>query len=313
VNRASFGPWLLRRLALALLVVLGAATVAFAAMQLLPGDPVRAILGVTTTDPQLVETARHELGFDQPLLLRYLTFLGHLITGDLGRSYQLQEPVAEIVGRQVWPTLQLALTAYVLALVAAVVMALLTAGRRRALRSVSTTVELIAVSSPSFWLGALLLAAFSFRWHLLPASGDTGLSGLILPSVTLAAGLFGVFTQVLRQGLERALEEPFVLTSRTRGTGEGAVRLRHALRHAIVPLVSLSAWVVGALLTGAVVVETMFSRPGLGRTLASAVTTRDFPVVTTVVVLIAAFFTLVNIGVDVLYRIVDPRVREVAK
>jgi peptide/nickel transport system permease protein len=295
---------------LAVLVVWGAATVAFAAMHLLPGDPVRAILGGSATSPEAIRQARRELGFDRPIMVQYGRFLGDLLHGDLGRSYQLQQPVSQIVWGQAWPSIELALSGFLLALAGAFVLALATAHRRRALRRVSSALELIATSSPAFWIGSLLLVIFSFRLHVFPAASGTDLRGLVLPAVTLAVTLFGVMAQVLREALEQAIEEPFVLTARARGTSERRVRTRHALRHALVPFVTLSGWTFGALLSGSVVIETIFSRPGVGRVLATAVASRDFPVVVAIVIASAALFTVINLVVDLLYRVIDPRIRE---
>jgi peptide/nickel transport system permease protein len=305
--------WLVRRLGQALLVILGAATIAFAALHLVPGDPVRTLLGPANTSDELAAQVRADLGLDQPILLQYLRFLGRLLTGDLGTSYQLQQPVRQVIGSQLGPTLALALAGLVLGVGLAAVLAVATAGRRRALRLLSSTVELVAASTPAFATGVLLLTFFSFRWHLFPVAGGSGLEGLALPAVTLALGVFGPFAQVLREGMERALAEPFVLSSRARGTGELLVRVRHALRHALVPVITLSGWAFGALLSGAVIIETVFGREGLGRTLAGAIASRDLPVVTGIVVVSAAAFAVINIGVDWLYRVVDPRLRESAR
>lgn len=302
--------WLLRRILLGVLVVLGAATAAFAAMHLMPGDPVQAMLGQTGRTPELTAQVRHDTGLDRPLYEQYGLFLGRLVRGDLGTSYQLQETVTELIRSQVWSTVALSLSGFVLAIAIAVPVAVATAARRRALRRLTSTVELVLASVPGFWIGVLLLTVFSFHWQLFPAVGGTGARGLVLPAVTLALTLAGVFTQVLREEMERALREPFVLSSRARGAGETTVRLRHALRHALVPLLTLSGWTVGTLLTGAVTIETVFNRPGVGRLLVTAVDSRDFPVISGVVVLSAAVFVVISIGTDWLYTVVDARVRE---
>lgn len=301
--------WLARRLALTVLVVLGAATAAFAAVHLAPGDPARTLLGNSSPTPALLERVRHDLGLDRPLLVQYGLFLKDLMTGDLGRSYQLQESVSGLIGDQIASTVQLALAAFVVALVVSVLLSVVTAGRP-AWRRVSSALELVAVSSPPFWTGVLLLSLLSFRLHWFPVAGGEGVAGLMLPAATLAFGLVGVFTQVLREEVERILDQPFVLSSRARGTKEFTVRLRHALRHAFIPMATLSGWTVGALLSGAVVIETVFNRQGLGRIMATAITNRDLPVVTGVVVVSAVLFTLINILVDWLYQIVDPRLKE---
>ncbi|MFC8596361.1 ABC transporter permease [Streptomyces atroolivaceus] len=301
--------WFARRLLLAATVVFGAANAVFFAFRLLPGDPVRSMLGSTNPTPELVEQVRRELALDEPLAVQYGRFMRRLFTGDLGESFQLQQPVGEVIGDQLWPTVQLATAAFALALLAAVTLAVLTAHRPRVRRIVST-LELVAASTPAFWTGMLLLALLSFRWKWFPAMGGSGAVGLVLPAVTLAAGLVGVFSQVLREEMERALEQPFVLTARARGSGETAIRVRHALRHGLIPLVTLAGWAMGALFGGAVVVESVFSRQGLGQVTAGAVAGRDLPVVTGVVLVSALAFALINLAVDVLYRIVDPRIDE---
>ncbi|WP_222869762.1 ABC transporter permease [Actinomadura decatromicini] len=304
--------WILRRLLLSLIVVFGAATVTFATLQLTPGDPTYAVLNNPSPPPELVAHVRHDLGFDRPVADQYARFLGRLATGDLGRSYQLDQPVWRVITTQLGSTVELAVAGFVLALGTAIVLATATAGRRPLVGRVSAALELLSVSTPSFWTGIVLLTFLSFRLHLFPATDGTGPRGLALPAVTLALGIAGAYTQVLREGLERALDEPFTLSSRARGSGETAVRLRHALRHALTPIVTMSGWTMGTLLTGAVIVESVFSRQGLGRTLATAISGHDLPLVTGIVVLAAAAFTVLNIAVDLLYRILDPRLREAA-
>ncbi|MGW6303793.1 ABC transporter permease [Streptomyces niveus] len=301
--------WLLRRLLSAALVVAGAATVAFAGMALTPGDPVRTLLGTSPATPEVVAEVRADLGYDQPLAVRYARFIGRLCTGDLGDSYQLQEPVGQVLAEQLGPTLELALAGFTLGLAGALLLAVSTAGRRRLPVRAASLFELTTVSAPGFWTGVLLLGLFSFQLRLFPAAGDTGAASLVLPAVTMALSIVGTLSQVLRDAMERALDQPFVLSARARGTGELALRVRHVLRHGLLPLTTLSGWTIGALLSGTVVIETVFSRPGLGRVLAAAITSRDLPVVTGVVVIAAAAFSLLNILVDVVYRIIDPRLR----
>ncbi|MFB7476981.1 ABC transporter permease [Kitasatospora sp. NPDC056184] len=302
--------WLARRLALSVLVLLGAATVSFGALQLAPGDPVQIVLGGTAATPAAVAQVRADLGLDDPLAVRYGDFLGHLVRGDLGHSFQLNADVSDVILDQLWPTAQLALAGFAIALGLALVLALSTAGRRPRLRLLSSTVELVLSSSPSFWIGVLLLTVFSFQWQLFPATGGDGLDGLVLPAVTLAVGMVGPFAQVLREGMESVLREPFALSALARGTDRSAVLTRHALRHALIPLVTLAGWAVGTLLSGAVVIETVFTRQGLGRVMASAISGRDLPVVTGVVVVSAVAFVLINLVVDWLYQVVDPRLKE---
>ncbi|GAA2997540.1 ABC transporter permease [Kitasatospora albolonga] len=298
------------RLLGALAVLIGAATVAFAALQLVPGDPVTVMLGPgTAATPEVKAEIRATYGLDQPVAVQYLHYLGRLLSGDLGESYQLQRPVAGLIGDQLGPTVQLALAALVLAVALALLTATATAGRRPALRALSSLLELLAVSSPSYWIGILLLTAFSFQLRIFPVAGDQDLSALVLPAVTLALPLAGVLTQVLREGLETALGQPFVLTARSRGLAPAAVLLRHALRHTAGPVATLTGWLTGSLLGGAVLVETVFGRPGIGALSLQGAVNKDMPLVIGLVLLSALVFVLISTLVDLLHLAADPRLR----
>ncbi|MEU0934088.1 ABC transporter permease [Embleya sp. NPDC005971] len=292
-------------------VLLGAATLAFAGLKLLPGDPVATLLGPqTTASPAVRAQIRSDYGFDDPVISQYLHYLGELLHGRLGESYQLQQPVSALIAEQFGSTFELAMSALVLAVVIATVSALATAGRRSALRSALGAWELVAVSTPSFWLGIVLLTVFSFRLQWFPVAGTEGVQTLVLPAVTLALPIAGVLAQVLREGLEKALAEPFVVTARARGLGRGAVRVRHAFRHAAIPLLTLSGWLTGTLLGGTVLVEKVFARPGIGALTLQSVNTKDMPVVMGVVLLAALVFVLISQLTDVLYAVIDPRLRK---
>ncbi|KUL23667.1 ABC transporter permease [Streptomyces regalis] len=298
------------RLGGALLVVWGAASCAFLVLQLVPGDPVRAVVGANAlVDAGQREEIRHHYGLDRPLPVQYVTYLGHLLTGDLGDSYQLQQPVSGVLAQQLRPTAELALYATLLAVLLAVVVTVATSGRARWPRRLSAVVELVVVSTPSFWLGIMLLTLFSFRLGWLPVSDSGDVRSLVLPVITLALPIAAVLTQVMREGLLDALRSPFVLTARARGLTEPAVRSRHALRHAALPALTLAGWFTGTLLSGAVVVENVFARSGIGRVTLQAVTSRDLPLVQGVVALSAVVFVAVGTVVELLCLAVDPRLR----
>ncbi|GAA3846384.1 ABC transporter permease [Saccharothrix violaceirubra] len=293
----------------ALAVLLGAAGLAFAALHLIPGDPVAIILGPATQASAQVQAAiRADYGLDEPVVLRFLHYLGRLATGDLGRSYQLQRGVDELIGEQLGPTVELALAALVLAVAIAVGSAVATAGRGRIAKAVSGW-ELLAVSSPPYWVGILLLSVFSFSLGWFPVTGAEDFPALVLPALTLALPVAGVLSQVLREGLEAALAEPFAVTARARGLSRTAVRVRHALRHAAIPLVTLTGWLTGSLLGGAVLVEAVFGRPGIGALTLQAVTNKDMPLVVGLVLLSALVFVVISTLVDLLYLAIDPRLR----
>ncbi|MEV7908213.1 ABC transporter permease, partial [Streptomyces anulatus] len=306
------GPALLvlgRRLGLAGLVLWGAVTVAFSAVRLMPGDTADILAGLTRTTPALRAQIVREYQLDRPLPLQYLGYLGRLLRGDLGDSYVLRIPVARAIGQQLGATLDLLAATVLLTVSVSLFVGLLTAHRGSRLRGPLTFAETLGAAVPPFWLGILLLTLLSFRLHWFPAVGTTGPRGLVLPAVTLAAAPTVMITQVLRRGLERALDEPFVVTARARGIGEAAVRVRHVLRHALIPVTTLTGWLAGSLIGGAVVVESVFSRQGLGRLVVNAVTNKDMPLVIGVVLVSALVYVAVNTAVDLLYPLIDPRLR----
>jgi peptide/nickel transport system permease protein len=311
IARHPLASWLLRRVLLGIVVLWGAATLAFIALHLLPGDPARLIAGADSeTTPAVIAQIRAEFGFSRPVPVQYCIFIADLARGRLGTSYQLGQPVSAAIGGQLWSTASLALGAAAIGLLLAFALAVTTAGRP-ALRAVASTFELVCISTPSFWVGIMLLTAFSFQLHVFPVIGNSGISSLVLPWITLALPIAGVLGLVMREGIERALEQPFALTVRARGATEHRLRLRHAVRHALLPVLTLSGWSLSQLLGGVVVVETVFARQGIGELVVNAVSGRDFPVVTGVVLLTTVVLVVINIAVDLLYRVVDPRLRAV--
>jgi peptide/nickel transport system permease protein len=296
-----------RRLATGVVVLWAAATAAYLALLAAPGDTVDSIIGDGADTPLIRADIIREWHLDRPAVVQYLDYLWRAAHGDLGRSYLLQRPVSEVIGAQIGPTLLLAASAGVLGVLIALVLAVTT--RRTWARRVSSTAELVLVSTPPFLIGLVLLSVFSFRLGLFPVSGNRGAAALVLPAVTLALPIAGVLTQVLRDGIDRALDEPFVVTARARGLGERAVLVRHALRHALLPVITLIGWLFGILLGGAVIIETVFGRPGLGQVTLQAVTSEDLPVVLAVVVFSAFVYVVINTAADLAYLVIDPRLR----
>lgn len=248
-------------------------------------------------------------GLDRPLLVQYASYLGGLLRGDLGTSYQLNTPVTDLIAGQLGPTVTLTLSAAVVAVVLAVVVGVGTAGRGRLIGRISSVIELVLVSIPPFWLGIVALAVFSFQLRWFPVAGDDGWRSLVLPTLALALPIAGVLTQVLREGIDRALEEPFAITARARGLSPAAVRARHGLRHGLLPSMTLAGMIVGSLLGGTVIIEQVFGRPGLGALTVDAVFAKDLPVILGVGLLSAFVYIVVSTLVDLLYLVVDPRLR----
>jgi len=293
-------------------VLWAVATVTFFAVRLIPGDPAEAILGGpgSQTSPEALAAVRAEYGLDQPLLVQYLQQVGRLATGDLGRSYALNMDVGPLVISQLGGTLLLAVLSLTLAWVIALVLATWSTGRGRLAARIGSGLEIVSAALPHFWLATSLIVVFSVWWGVLPPISTADARGLVLPVVTLAIPLAGFLGQVMRESLNTALESPFVLSARARGETDRGVLWRHALRHAALPAIGLSGWAFGSLISGAVVVETIFARPGLGRTLLNAVTVRDVPVVVGVVMVVALAYILMTIVTDLASSLADPRPTE---
>jgi peptide/nickel transport system permease protein len=295
----------------AVFVLWAVATLTFFAVRLIPGDPAQAVLGGpgSQASAEALAAVRAEYGLDQPLFIQYLQQLGRLATGDLGRSYALNMDVAPLVLVQLGGTLTLAALALVVAWLLALALATWSTRAGRTGWMIGSGLEIAAAALPHFWLATALIVLFSTWLGILPAISTPGVAGLVLPVLTLAIPLAGFLGQVMRESLLTALESPFVVSARARGESERGVRWIHVLRHAALPAVSLSGWAFGSLISGAVVVETIFARPGLGRTLLNAVTVRDVPVVIGVVLIVALAYILMTLATDLASRIIDPRLR----
>lgn len=296
----------------AVVVLLGAATAAFVAQLSLPGDRATTILNVRSGQavrrtPEELAGITERFGLDRPAVRQYVDYVGGLLRGDLGTSYQQFRPVRTIIADQLGATLQLTLTAIALAWLLMVVWVTLTAGRSSRVRAAGEVADTVVAGLPPYWLGIVLLLVFALQLGWFPVIGGSGFDGLVLPAAALAIPLAGFMGQATRTEFERALEQPFVISARMRGMSDLQVRLRHVLRHAVLPAITLSGWALGATISGAVVVEAVFSRRGIGAVLVTAVNSQDLPVVTGIVVLVAAFYVIANLLVDLVYRLVDPR------
>lgn len=301
----------LLRLGGAAFVLWSVATITFFAVRAIPGDPAEAILGGpgSQAGEEALAAARAEYGLDRPLPEQYVIYLRHLLLGDLGRSYALHRPVAGVIGEQLGSTLLLTVVALLLAWAIAIGLAAWAARDGGGSRAIGTVLEVAAAALPHFWLGAVLILVFSTTLGWLPPISVPGPAGLVLPGLTLAIPLAGFLGQVMRESLLEAVSSPFALAARSRGESRSGLFWRHALRHAAIPAIGLTGWAFGSLVSGAVVVETVFARPGLGRTLFLAVQGRDVPVVIGVVLLVALAYVLVTALTDLGERLVDPRRR----
>lgn len=302
--------FLAARLLTGAIVLWGAATLTFVMMHLTSGDTAVAILGGPDAMPtaEQIAAVRAEYGLDRPFIVQYGDWLWRLLHGDLGQSYRLRIPVSEAIADQLWPTVQLGLTSAALAFVLAILSATLTVRRKRTwIGKLASINELVFVAVPVFVVGIALLLIFAFYFPILPVANATGIAGLVLPAITLALPMAATLAQVLRQELEDVLEQPFILTARARGLSDLATRFRHALRHALMPVITLSGFFLAALMSSTAVTESLFSRPGVGRLLVDASNTTDVPVVVGITILSALFYVIASVAVDLFGAVVDPR------
>lgn len=301
---------LARRLATLPFTLVGLATLVFIFVRLVPGDPVEIMLGESAA-PLDVERLRHDLGLDAPLPVALAAFLARAGTGDLGYSLSHRAPVTAVIAGRYPATLELAAAAFALALVLAIPLGALAATfRRTAIDRAARVLSLAGVCLPTPWLGPLLILAFSIHLGWLPVSGRGGAAHLVLPAVTLALGMSGILVRLTRSSLLAALREDHVRVAAAKGASTARVVLRHALPNALVPVATVAALQVGALLAGAVITETVFAWPGIGRLLVQAIQARDYPLIQGCVLAIGATYVAVNTLADAVLGLLDPRVRD---
>lgn len=303
--------YLVRRLGLAVLVLWAAWTVSFVVLYALPGDPVAIMYGGESSDvtPEQLDALRAEYGLDRPLGAQYVSQLLDALRGDLGTSVVSKQPVTTLLAQAIPPTAAIAGAALLLAVVVGAGLAVVaTATRSRALAGLLLSLPPLGVAIPSFWFGLTLVQWFSFQLPIFPALGNQGFASIVLPAVTLALPTSAIIAQLLSRSLLHTLREPYVDTAVAKGAGRARVHLRHALRNAALPALTATGLVVGGLLSGAVVTETVFSRAGLGRLTATSVAAQDIPVVQGVVLVAATVYVLTNLLVDVVYPLLDPRI-----
>ena len=311
------GLLILRRLVATIPVLLLVTAGVFALIHLTPGDPIDAMMA-ESVDDSVKRELRRDLGLDRPLYLQYATWMGRLLQGDLGRSIRNREPVIENVGRRIKPSLQLAGLAMAISLLVATPIGILSAARRNStLDRFGTSFALFGICMPNFLIALLLIFLFGVTLRWVPISGYVdpmeelwdGLRSLALPAITLGLALAAVITRTLRSSMLEALSEDYIRTARAKGLSEGAVIRAHALKNALIPVVTVLGLQLGTLIGGAVITEYVFALPGVGRLVVDAVFARDYPLVQGVVLLIAVGFILSNLMVDLLYGWIDPRIR----
>ncbi len=304
--------YIIRRLLMVIPILLGVATIIFILMFMVPGDPARLMMG-QHGDERVLATIRHEMGLDRPLYIQYVKFIGRLVQGDLGMSYRQRRPVATIIAERFPATLKLALTAMTLAVLIGMTLGIIAAVNRNRIWDLLVMVmSLTGISLPVFWLGMMLILVFASGLGWLPVGGY-GQSGdfrhLFLPAISLSTISIGYISRMMRSSMLEVIGKDYIRTARAKGVSEWAVNLRHALRNALIPVVTVIGIDFASLLGGAVATETVFAWPGLGRAVVDAIRERDLPVVEGCVIFMAFVFVIANLLVDLSYAWLDPRIR----
>ncbi len=300
---------IVRTLLLSLITLVGVSVLIFLMLRVLPGDPARVLAGLNASEDQ-VARLRGELGLDDSLLSQYWGFITGVLTGDLGTSARTSAPVATEIGLRLPATLILAVLATVIGSIVGVTAGVIAAVRRNSLLDhVISSVAMMGVSMPVYWLGLLLILLFAVTLGWLPAAGSGEPLSIVLPAVTLAAFSTALISRMTRASMLEVLGQDYIRTAEAKGARPGTVILRHGLRNAFIPILTVISLQFGALLGGAVLTETVFGWPGIGRLLVDSIGARDFAVVQGIVLVYAAAFILLNVVVDVLYVVVDPRIR----
>jgi ABC-type dipeptide/oligopeptide/nickel transport system permease component len=301
--------YLIRRLLLTIPVLLGVATLVFLLIHFIPGDPAQAMLGEGAA-PEDVAQLRARLGLDRPLLAQYGSFLQGLVRGDLGVSLRNDQPVLEQILERMPATAELAFASMAVAVLIAVPLGIIAAVWRGTFVDYSAmTLSLVGISVPNFWLGPLLAIVFAVELGWLPVGGRGTPAHLVLPAVTLGAALAAILARMTRASLLEELREPYVLAARAKGVSRTRAVLRHAFRNSLIPIVTILGLQFGVVLTGAVITETIFAWPGIGRLLIQSISFRDYPTVQGCVLLIAVTYVGVNLLTDLTYGFLDPRIR----
>lgn len=287
----------------------GVITIVFLIIHLVPGDPARIMLGESAL-PSDVEVLRESLGLNRPLIVQYFDFFVKLFQGDLGRSFNTGQPVLSAIIERFPATLILTAASMFFAIIIAVPIGIITAAKRNTvIDNLGMIFSLIGVSMPAFWLGPILILIFSVKFGILPVSGSGSIKHLLLPSFSLGFALAAIISRMTRASMIEVLNQDYIRTARAIGVSEKIILLKHALRNAIIPVVTIVGLQFGALLGGVIIIEIIFSWPGIGQLLIPAIMRRDYPLVQGCILFIAVVYIFVNLFVDIIYAYIDPRIK----
>ena len=309
--------YVIRKLLASILIVFGVTILVFLILHLTPGDPIRILLGFGgsgysggSTSTSDIEMLRAKWGLDQPLHVQYFKWLGNILKGDMGQSIRFRCPVWPLVKARIIPTITLSLVGYLIAMLIAFPIGIISALRQNSpIDYIGMGLSLFGMSMPSFWLGLMLILLFAVHLRILPTSGMGAWYTYLLPGFTLGFGLAGGLTRMVRSSMLEELRQDYIVTARSKGQLEAMVIAKHALRNAFIPILTILGFYLAYILSGSVLVETIFAWPGMGRLVVQALTTRDYPVVQAVILLGALAVVSANLITDVLYGVVDPRIR----
>jgi len=303
------GRYVLFRVLQSSLVITGVLVMVFMMLHLVPGDPVQVLFGDAPVPKEQVEAVRRQLGLDRPLSQQFVVYISHVARGDLGRSLKTNRPVAADIARALPFTVQLAVAAMALAAAGGIVLGIISAVSRHSwVDGGVTSLALLGISLPSFLTGLLLIWLFSIKLDWVPITGQGSWRHLILPAMTLGWYAGAILARLVRGGMLEILRQDYVMTARAKGLAERVVLVRHALRNALIPVITLAGIQFGTLLGGAVVVETVFARDGIGRLLVNGILQKDFPQVQGAVLIVACAYSLTNLLADLSYGFLDPRI-----
>lgn len=307
------GTYIRRRALSAIVVLIGVSILTFLMIHLLPGDPIQYMFSQSqegSPDPAQLAALRHQFGFDKPLYLQYIYYVGHALHGDLGRSIFLKRGVSNIILDNIGYTLQLTFAGLVIAVLFGILLGVIAAAKHGTwVDSITMVISLVGLSMPYFWLALLLVLLFSIRLGWFPATGSDSPKTLVLPAIAIGVASAGTLTRLVRSSMLEVLHQEFVVTARAKGLRERSVLIRHALRNAVIPAVTIAGLQFGRLMGGAVITEIVFARKGIGTILVNSILDHDFNLVQGVLLFVAVSYIIVNLIVDLSYALIDPRIR----
>lgn len=301
--------YILKRLLMLIPVIIGVTFIIFVIMDLTPGDPARLVLGGMASN-EAVETYREELGLNQPLLIRYFNYMSGIVQGDFGTSYKTGRAVFVELASRFPATLQLAVAGMFVAILFSIPIGIISAVKQYSLvDNIGMVLALLGIAMPPFWLGLMLILFFSLKLGWLPSSGFGSWISLILPAITVGTACMANITRIMRSSMLEIIRQDYIRTARAKGVGKTKVVVKHALKNALIPVITVAGLQFGTLLGGTVIVENVFAWPGVGTFLISSISTKDTPAVLGAVVLFTVCFSIVNLLVDIIYGFIDPRIK----